>query len=691
LALLVRGFYLYESRANPTFATPIVDSRTYDGLARQLAEGQPITSEFFWQPVFYPLFLSLVYGLSHFSILWAKIIQAVLGALTSVLTYRLGQRIFGRGVGVLAGLMTAVYMPLVFYETELLAAGWAAFWTVAIVLLLVQIKEKPTFWRGLVLGLAGAFSVITRPEFLFFWGAACLWLVLVWVRERSGAATLIPRVVSVAFGFLVIAVPLGTWSHHVTGRTTILPYSGGINFFIGNNPNYDKTITIRPGLAWRELTSTPARQGILDDRGMEQFFFKETEKYILSEPLSFLKGIIHKTAEFFSSREIPRNTDVYIFKKWSRLLDAGLWKIGRFGFPFGMLLPLAALGLIFYRRTIPVPLLLALLLFPASLILVFVTSRYRVPLVPVVSVLGAAGVGSVWQMLRKRQWKKLAAAGAIMMSVGVVSSAPGIFYEERLNYKAELYYELGSTFDAWKKAEEAKAAYSQAIDLKGEYAEAHFNLANILRSEGQIDKAVEHFQQAVQAEPNSVEIRNNFGAALQSQGKIDQAVAQWEKALELAPSDPYAHFNIGLAMAGQGKYDAAIVHLQEALRKRPDWVEIHNDLGQILLQQDKTKEAIEELDEAARIKPDDANAHCSLGIALGKTGDFDGAIKHFREAIKIEPNHAEVHYDLGYALQLQGKLDEAIAEYQRVLQIDPNHAQGRRQLERAMAQRRKDR
>ena len=690
LALLVRGIYLVESRANPTFITPIVDSRTYDGLARQLAGGQPMTSEFFWQPVFYPLFLSFVYGLSHGSILWAKIIQAALGAMTSVLTYRLGQRIFGRGAGVVAGLITAVYLPLIFYETELLAAGWAAFWMVAIILLLIRIKEKPTVWRGIVLGLAGALSIITRPEFLFVWGAACLWLILVWAHRSAGAATLISRVAGLAFGFLVIAVPLGIWSHRVTGRATILPYSGGINFFIGNNSNYDKTITIRPGLAWRELTSAPVKQGILDDRGMERFFFKETEKYILSEPLGFLKGIVHKTAQFFSSREVPRNTDIYIFKKWSRLLDALVWKIGRFGFPYGVLLPLAFLGLIFCRRAIPVPLLLALVLFPASLILVFVTSRYRVPIIPVMSVLGAAGAGSVWRMLRKRQWKRLAAAGAVIMSVGLISSAPGIFSEERLDYKAELYYELGSTYDAWKKVEEAKAAYSQAIDLRGDYAEAHYNLANILRSEGETAKAVEHYYQALQTEPRSVEIRNNLGTALQSQGKMDQALEQWKAALELVPSDPYAHLNMGLALAAQEKYDPAIVHLQKALRQRPDWVEIYNDLGKILLQQDKIREAIEELDEALRIKPDYADAHCSLGIALGKTGDFDGAMTHFREAIKLEPNHAEAHYNLGYAFQLQGKFDEAIAEYQRVLQIDPNHAQGHRQLESAMDQRRRE-
>lgn len=119
LAIIVRGIYLYDSSDNPTFSTPIVDSQTYDSLAWILASGRPITREFFWQPLFYPLFLALVYKLSYFSILWVKIIQAVLGAVTAVLVYRIGEKIFGRGVGLLAGVMTAVYMPLVFFETDL--------------------------------------------------------------------------------------------------------------------------------------------------------------------------------------------------------------------------------------------------------------------------------------------------------------------------------------------------------------------------------------------------------------------------------------------------------------------------------------------------------------------------------------------------------------------------------------------
>jgi tetratricopeptide (TPR) repeat protein len=551
----------------------------------------------------------------------------------------------------------------------------------AIILTLLKIREKPGNWYGFVFGLTGALAILTRPVMLPFFGAGCVWLIFIWFLEHLDAAKFIRGIISVSFGFLVVASPVLILSHRITGRARILPYSGGINFYIGNNPNYKKTITIRPGLRWRELIAIPSTRGIEDDHGMERFFQEKTIDFIVSEPLSFLKGLVYKTAQFFNSREMPRNMDIYLFRKWSRLLGLLVWKIGRFGFPYGVLLPLAFLGLGFYWRKIPVPVWHSLLFYPASVIVVFVSSRYRIPVVPVIVILAAAGLGAIWNTVQEKRWKKLAVACMIALVIGGVSSATGPFYEERLNYEAELYYGMGSTFDKWGKVDEAKSEYLKAIELRADYAEAHYNLANILQSQGRLQEAISHYNQSVQIKPNSIEIRNNFGAALQMQGRVDQAIKQWEKVLELDPEDPYAHFNIGLARAGQGKHNQSIKHFNKALQARPDWVDAHVNMGMILFQQGQIDEAIVHLTEALRLRPNDVEVHNNLGIALGSQGRLDQAVQHFRQAIKLEPRFSGAHYNLGYALELQGKLEEAIAEYRFVLQTNPNHAESRRRLD----------
>ena len=165
LALAVRLLYLYESADNPTFDQPIVDAGAYNELARALAEGTPMSEHFFWQPFFYPAFLSLLHALSGSSIVFARVIQLLLGALTCVLTYRLGELAFDRRTGVLAAIITALYGPLIFFEAELLATGWAAFWAVVLVLLVLRVRVTKGLGSCFLLGICGALSVLTRPTF----------------------------------------------------------------------------------------------------------------------------------------------------------------------------------------------------------------------------------------------------------------------------------------------------------------------------------------------------------------------------------------------------------------------------------------------------------------------------------------------------------------------------------------------
>ena len=95
---------------------------------------------------------------------------------------------------------------------------------------------------------------------------------------------------------------------------------------------------------------------IENDRWKKQRFFMErVEEYVRSDPAGFIGGLVGKALRFISSREIPRNVDVYVMSNWSKLLGILAWKVGGFGFPFGVLLPLAILGAIAARREISAP------------------------------------------------------------------------------------------------------------------------------------------------------------------------------------------------------------------------------------------------------------------------------------------------------------------------------------------------
>ncbi len=688
-ALLVRLVYLAESAKNPTFAVPIVDAEVYDGLARALVQGKGMADAFFWQPFFYPFFLSLVYFSSGPSILCAKIVQVVLGAATCALTYRLGERVFDRRIGIVAALMTALYGPLIFLEAELVAAGWAAFWSVALVLLFLKAREEQApracFW----LGLCGALSILTTPTFLPFFLTSCIWLVVVFCRGASRRRALGRGVPTLLGGLLLVVVPIARLNSLVTGHFGFLPSANGINLYIGNNPDYCQTLTTRPGTDWTRLTQLPQRHGVKNDTWEGQkFFIRQVWEFARTQPLSLAKGLGRKAVEFVTSREIPRNVDIYLFAQWSRLSGWLTWKVGGFGFPFGVLLPLVGVGLACHGRRLPGPLILFLIFYPLAVIVVFVTSRYRAPIVPLATIPAAAGVGALLGMLRGRHWGRLTAAGVGVTGLVLVSSLPGPFCEEELNYEAELYFCLGTVTAGQGRAGEAMAHYEHALRIRPDFADAHHNWGAALNEQGKLDEAVRHYQEALRLDPNRHDTYVNLAFVRDQQGKTEEARGYLQKALQLEPNDSMAHNNLGFMLLKQGRLggaDGAIEHLNEALRINPGYAKARQNLNTALARKEEYEKAVDHYGEVLRLQPNAPGGYTNLVSALVSLGRIDEAVERCAEALTANSQNADALYALAFALESGDRLQEALEAYEALLQFDPNHAQARQRLEAVQA------
>lgn len=685
LALLVRLIYLYQSAANPTFYAPIVDADTYHNLAQSLVAGKPLTKEWFWQPFFYPMYLALVYAVSGSSILFAKIVQAGLGALTCVLTYRLGARIFDRRTGVVAGIVVAFYAPLIFLEGELLAEGWAALW--GVVLLLLLLRAQATLGMGAcgALGVCGALSVLTRPTFLPPFVAACVWLLVVaWRRGGGKRAGQVAGVV--AAGFACVALPVASLSSRASGRFTILPASGGINFYIGNNPHYDELVTVQPGDEWERLTLLPEQDGRTAFWDKADWFYAQTRDYAATQPGAFVAGLAHKALQFVNSREIPRNVNVYLFAQWSGLIRLLVWKLGGFGFPFGVVLPLAVVGLIWRARRVPAPVWLFLTLYPLAVVLVFVTGRYRVPLVPVVVLLAAAGALALVDLVARRRWGQSALAGGVLGGCVLLGTVPGPFVEERLDFKPAMYRCVGDVRAMTGDVDAALAAYDRALEIQPGYALALNNRGALLLDRGRTDEAVESFLAAVRVQPDYARAQANLGFAHLAQGRLEEADTYLSQALRLDPralraSEMYAAR--ARILAQRGRLDEAAAQLQAALQLKPGQVELRAALAALLIQQGRIEEAIGEYEMLVSVQPQDAGLREDLGLLLCRQGRLAQGAAQYRMALALDARRASARLKLGLALEQQGDLAAAIAEYREVLRLDPENAGARAALEAA--------
>lgn len=589
LALAVRFVYLYESSANPSFQAPIVDSDFYDEIARGFAEGQGLGKRFFWQPFFYPFFLSVVYFFSGNSIISAKVIQVLLGCLTCALTYRLAEVIFDRRIGIIAGFITVFYGPMLFYESELLATGWASLWAVVLVLLFLKTKEKDKVWHWFFWGLCGTLSIITRPTFLPFFLAGCIWLTL---RVRRGLS-LAARFGAITAGILLVAVPVGVTTKRVVDKFSILPASGGINLYIGNNPDYCQMLKIRPGEEWGGLSKLPWQHGVRTIKGQDRFFKQRVIEYVKNQPLDFAEGLGRKTLEFICSREIPRNVSIYLFGKWSRLLRLLTWKAGGFGFPFGLIFPLVVLGLIFNWRQIPAPVILFIVLYPLSIILVFVASRYKVPVVPILAVLAAAGLVSVVKKVWSKRWREVMIITAVVVGVVLLSTLPGPFCQEQRDFEPEFFRSVGIVLSGRGLYDEAMACFFEALRLNPDCPETYFHAGDTFMQQNRQSEAVRYYGDALRLKPDYPLAHTNLGVALMEQGKLGEAIEHYKEALQLKPDFHEVHYYLGVVLERQGRVDEAIEHYREALRLKPDFSQAHKNLTSVLARQRKSKDVVQ--------------------------------------------------------------------------------------------------
>jgi 4-amino-4-deoxy-L-arabinose transferase-like glycosyltransferase len=532
LALVVRLVYLGEISHSPSFRVPIIDSASYDQHARILIEQGTFSPRFFWQGFFYPFYLAVVYFLTGGSMLWARIVQIVLGSLLCVLVFRLGARLFDRRAAIVAGATAALYGPLVHYDAELLDAGFSALWAVALVLLVLRARDAKSLWGAALVGLVGGLSVVTRGTFLPYVAAAAVWLVFAWRARRVPSARIIARAGLVLAGFLAVTLPVAALCHRATGDFNFLSQAGPINLYIGNNPERDKTIMIRPGAEWRELTRLPEVKGSASDSEDRDVFTRLFLDYVKTQPAGFAKGLAGKTVEFVSSRELPRNEDMYVARSHSRLLSALVWKAGAFGFPFGFLLPLALVGIVRHARRIPTPVYGFLLLYSASIIGVFVSGRYRIPVAALLAVPAAAGALYFVDLVRARSWPRAALIVIAVCAIAAGMSVAGPFAVERFNYEAEMHTIVGFELMKQNRGREALAELSGALRLEPENADAHKYIGLLMSGRRRHAEAEAHLRKALEGDPDSYFIKYYLGGTLLNLGKRDEALRYLREARE---------------------------------------------------------------------------------------------------------------------------------------------------------------
>jgi tetratricopeptide (TPR) repeat protein len=218
-------------------------------------------------------------------------------------------------------------------------------------------------------------------------------------------------------------------------------------------------------------------------------------------------------------------------------------------------------------------------------------------------------------------------------------------------------------------SEEEADCYRYAIKSRPDYAEAHVNLAVVLRARGDLAGAGLHYREALRVRPENPEAHYNYAMLLSGRGNAKAAGEHLEEALRLRPDYGDARHAYANLLTARGDQRAA-EHYEEALRLRPDDASTHVDYAILLERRGDLEAATRHYQTALRILPDPAT-HYNYALSLDSRGEATLAELHYREALRLWPGYGEAHNNLAILLQQRGELAEAEEHYRAALEARP--------------------
>lgn len=614
LALALRVWHLWHAQHSPTFWAPAVDPLWYHQAAERVAHGFYGPWPLFRAPL-YPVLLGWLYKFVQNDLLWARLLNIALQLTTLWVLYAVAARYFNTLAARVAALLFAVNGMAIYFcgeilstSLEMLVAALAAWSSLAL-------RKSPTLRQAAVCGLLWGLAAITRPNFLMVAPFAllfALWPVSGREVRRAALASLIALFVP------VLPVTLANWS--LGGEPVLIATQGGVNFWIGNNPQADGVTSSLPGadrfwtMEQAELLAESESGQDLTPKTLSDHYYAKGWAFLRDNPGAGLRLMLRKTSLYFNQFEISNNKHIAYFSRQTPGLPPLIL------LNFALLLPLAMLGLWSSSRKEARLLWGLVLVYAASVILFFISSRFRMPAVPWLCLLSGAGVTAFATLLNIARIKAAVAAIAVLALA------------------------LMNPFQA-REAPIASARYMEG--------NAHLAL-------GQLDSARACFVSALE----DPELRKlallNLGVTEQRANRLLDAKVAYTRLVRDFPEFPEGWNNLGVVAEAQRDTNSALEAYRRALSIHPDFSDARENLARLLFEMGKSKlrlrmpwAALEPLEASVNTLPT-AQGYYHLALAYGQTNESEKAIQTLELALKLNPD-----YDLAVTLKRQLELNQA--------------------------------
>lgn len=672
VALLVRLPYLFAYSRSPLFHTHVADALYHEEWARRIVEGDLFSLRMdgvLYKAPLYPYFLALIYWLSGVGSFVPMLVQVVMMAGSCTLLFLIARRTLGDAAALLGALIFCFYFPSIYFSTEMEIPALAIFLT----LLSYHLLTLDGGWRSLVGSAVGlGLSLLALPSNVLL--LPLFGLVL--VRRAGGRGPGLKRM-GLYLAITALTVLPCTVRNLVAGRhLTLISANGGINFFIGNNPDYDRTVYLQPGYAFEDFYDQPRREvGAQSFAERDRYWYAKAFAFMAEHPGQAALLVGKKLGLYLADYEISRNTDSLHAKETS------IYRHVPF-VPAWLILAAGCAGLVMTaRKDRALAALGALLSLPC--LIFFVNDRYRLPSMAIWALFAGAFVTAMAGWVRGARSRPPARTVllpvVVLIGVAVVSNL-NLFVVKNQEYRPHLI--LGVVHEAQGRREQALQAYTTALDrvrtgktrdVEAE-AEIHCRRGNLRMSMDDVEGARGDFEQALAVHPSSGPAYSYLGSLFAQQKQSERASKMFSRALEINPWDVVSLHNFGLLLLHDNRLDEARAKLTRAVALAPEHSGARSDLASLYGVQGRYDLMEAEARVAVHYQPRLAVARYNLAAAYLATGRTELAASEYETITRIAPGEAGQAYNqLGVLSAQANDLPRAIGYWQKALEVDASN------------------